>query len=114
MTVLPGAGPVERWEGGEARLVASDTEGLVVEVSARSPGVLVVQRSHLPLYRATVDGEDTPILIANLHRQGVRVPAGEHRVEIRTDRRPLTRSLWLALVGLAALVPLARRRLLLR
>ena len=114
MTVLPGAGPPERGEGGEARIVARDTESLVAEVSARSPGVLVVQRSHLPLYRATVDGEDAPILIANLHRQGVRVPAGEHRVEIRIDRRPLTRSLWLMVAGFAALVPLARRRLLLR
>ncbi len=108
MTVIPGEGAPQRGAGGEARLVSIDRERIVAEVAARSPGVLVVQRAHVPILRATVDGREVPILIANLHRIGVRVPEGEHRVEIRTDRRPLTRSLWIALAGLIGCAAMTR------
>jgi hypothetical protein len=108
MVVLPGDGPPLDGPPGEARILGEGPERLIVETDAPAPGVLVLQRSWLPLYRATLDGAPVPIGVANLHRLGVEVPPGRHRVEIRTDRRPLGVSLAMALVGLAGLVGLFR------
>jgi hypothetical protein len=88
-------------------------EHLEATVRSSAPGVLVWRRAWLPLYRATVDGATAPTVVANLQRLGVEVPAGEHRVEIWTDRRPLARSALGSLAGLVGLLLLAflpRRR----
>ena len=102
---LPGGPP------GEARLLQSGPESLAVEVEARRPGVLVIQRSWQPIYRATLDGAPVPIAVANLHRIGVAVPAGRHRVEVRAGRGPLRWASFAALLGLSGLVWLSRRGL---
>ncbi len=109
MVVLPGSGPPLDGGPGRATVLASGPEGLEVEVDAPSPGVLVVQRAHQPLYRATLDGRPVGIQAANLHRLGIAVPSGKHRVDIWTDRRPLRVSLLAALVGLAGLAALGLR-----
>ncbi len=108
----PGPGAPEGPQG-RLRLLRRSPELFGVEVDSPVPGVLVVQRADLPLWRATVDGEPTRILPANLYRIGVRVPAGRHRVRLWVDRRPLYASgagAVLGLAGLVALAGLARRR----
>ena len=92
-----------------ARRLASGPEGLAVEVEAMAPVVLLVQRAYLPLYRATLDGAPVALRIANLHRIGIDVPAGRHRVDLWVDRRPLHFSLCLSVVGAVALATLWRR-----
>ena len=105
--------PARRGAGGTARLLWEKREALEVEVEARSPGVLVVQRAHLPIYRATLDGRPVELTVANLYRIGVEVPRGRHRVRIWVDRRP---PLWglagtaLALVALAVFGRASARR----
>ena len=91
----------------EARILRRDREHLVATTRSTLPGVLVWQRSYLPLYRAQVDGRDAETLVADLHRLGVEVPAGEHTVEIWVDRRPLTRSAMGSVAGLLLLALLA-------
>ena len=91
----------------EAHIVRRDRERLVATTRSPLPGVLVWQRSYLPLYRARVDGRDAEPLVADLHRLGVEVPAGEHTVEIWADRRPLARSAVGSLAGLLLLALLA-------
>ena len=103
-TVLAGPRPETTGAGGEVEVLASDAESLAVRVSATGSGALVVQRTFLPLYRATVDGRPAPLVAADLHRLAVDLPAGDHEVRIAVDRRPFRRSLWLALAGLLALV----------
>lgn len=98
---------------GRLRVVRRGPEAVEVEVDAPGPGVLVVQRSHLPIWRATVDGAPAEVEPANLYRMGVRVPAGAHRVRLWVDRRPLVASLagsGLGATGLLALAVLAVRR----
>ena len=78
-----------------------------IEATAgRGGSLLVVQRANL-LFKATVDGRPARVLTANVHRIGVQVPAGTHRVRLYLDRRPLHRSLLGALVGLLLLPGLA-------
>jgi uncharacterized membrane protein YfhO len=65
--------------------------------------MLVVQRSYLPLYTAEIDGVEAEIEVANMHRMAIEVPAGEHEIVIRTDRRGLLPSFILSLLGLLLL-----------
>ena len=105
--VLLGEGPPLAGEGGTAEVAEEGPERLVVEVRARSAGVLMVQRAWLPIYRAAVDGAPAEPVPVSLYRMGVELPAGEHRVVIETDRRPLAGTLAAAAAGLLALLGLA-------
>jgi hypothetical protein len=105
--VLPGDGPPIPRGGGTARLLKEGPERLEIEVDAGPGGsVLVVQRAYL-LYKANVDDRPAPVLTANLHRLGVEVPAGRHRVVFWIDRTPLARSFFAVALGLALLPALA-------
>lgn len=89
--------------GGTADIVRRGPEEMEIKATAGPGGsLLVVQRANL-LFKATVDGRPTPVMTANLHRIGVQVPAGTHRVRLYLDRGPLHRSLLGALVGLLLL-----------
>jgi hypothetical protein len=101
--VLPGTGEWTSGPGGSVEIVATGAEHLEVTVDAAGPGVLVIQRAYLPLYRATDDGEETPIRVANMHRMGIELPAGEHAVRLWVDRRPLAAASVLSLLAAVAL-----------
>lgn len=100
----PGAAAGPR---GRVRLLRRSPELFEVAVGAPVAGVLVVQRSDLPIWRATVDGRPAPIEPANLFRIGVEVPAGRHRVRLWVDRRPLYASAAGSALGLLGLAILA-------
>jgi hypothetical protein len=99
--VLPGSGAPSSGAAGRVEVVASGPESLEILVDAPGRGALVVQRAHLPLWRARVDGRPVPLLAANIHRLGIELQAGEHHVRLWVDRRPL----WLGgAVALAAML----------
>jgi hypothetical protein len=101
--VLPGSSASTSGPGGSVEILATGPEQLEVRVEAAGAGVLVIQRAYLPLYRATVDGEETPIRVANMHRMGIELPTGSHQVSLWVDRRPLAAA---GLVSLLAAVAL--------
>ncbi len=116
--VLPGDGPPggsptlgspARSNAGRVRILSQGPEHLEAEVDAVGSGALVWQRVHLPIYRATIDGEDVRVRVANLHRIAVETPPGRHVVRIETDRRPLHQALLASLLGVLSLVFLASR-----
>jgi hypothetical protein len=73
---------------GEARIVSYARNSVVIDVNSSAPGVLVLHDINYPGWEASVDGEDRPILRANLLFRGVEVPAGRHRVTF--EFRPLS------------------------
>jgi hypothetical protein len=97
--VVEGPKGSERRAGGTVRILRDEPERFVAEIDSRGPGFLVVQRADLSIYRAKIDGRPAERRIANLHRIGLPVPAGRHRIEIETDRRPLHRSTAAALAA---------------
>ena len=109
MAVLPEGGDELDGPTGSVSVEKSAAEELEVLTDSVAPGALVVQRAFLPLYRATVDGQEVPIVAANIHRLGIEVPAGSHRVRVWIDRRPLWVSSLVALIALVALIGLAWR-----
>lgn len=104
--VLAGAGsPLTRpplsGSTGRVEVVADGPESLELVVDASGPGALVVHRAHLPIWRAEIDGRAAPIVAANIHRLGLEIEPGRHRVRLWVDRRPL----WAAgLVAAAAAI----------
>lgn len=87
---------------GTLRVIEEDSDSFTVEADSPLGGVLVARRQWLPLYRAFVDGEETPTAVANLLQLGVELPAGRHLVRVEADRRPLEAAF--AVSGLAAAV----------
>jgi hypothetical protein len=78
-----------------------------MDVDVGSSGSLLVVQRALLIYRATIDGRLTPLIVANLHRNGLLVPAGRHRVRMWVDRTNFHRSIAVAGLGLACLPALA-------
>ena len=107
--VLAGAGPGRDPGRGGTEVRLDRTDRLEVLVETERDGVLVVDRAHLTIYRAWVDGREVALEVANLYRLAVLVPAGRHEVTIAVDRRPgraaLAASVLAALVLVWLLVP---------
>ena len=55
-------------------------ERVVVRARSAEPGLLVLKDAYYPGWRATVNGEETPIFAANALFRGVPLPAGESEV----------------------------------
>jgi len=78
---LPGAdGPRS-----QARILESGAKRVTVEVAGERAGLLVLTDTYYPGWRASVDGEERPILAANLMFRAVPVEAGRHVVRFRYE-----------------------------
>ncbi len=102
-----------------ARVLSYGTDALTLEANATTGGVLVVNETWYPGWRAWVDGRETPIVRANGLVRAVGLRPGRHRVTMRflpTDGPPLRWLLlacWLAVLALLVTPPVAalvRRR----
>ena len=65
---------------GNASLKDCDSQKVVVDVNAPYGGVLVLNDVWHPWWRATVDGQEQPIMRANVIFRAVAVPPGQHKV----------------------------------
>ena len=89
--------------------VRYDLNGVEIRVEPPTSGWLLLSDVYYPGWRATVDDTPAPVLRANYVFRAVRVPAGEHTVEMTfapwTWRVGLALSLttWLGLAAMAAL-----------
>ncbi len=68
--------------GGQIRDSVFLPESIAATLSLPGPGLWVVNDSSYPGWEATLDGALVEILRVNAIARGVRVPAGEHRVEM--------------------------------
>jgi hypothetical protein len=80
LPALPG-GPISR--AAFAKIVAYESNGVVIETVADTASVLVVSEINYPGWLATVDGAQAPIHSADFLLRGIVLPAGSHRVEMR-------------------------------
>ncbi|HEX2047759.1 MAG TPA: YfhO family protein [Acidimicrobiales bacterium] len=78
-----------------------------VDVSGPRPSLVVVAESWFPGWRATVDGDDVPVLQADGAFLGVPVPEGSHEVELRYHRpRAAALGRWVTALTLVAILAL--------
>jgi hypothetical protein len=86
---------------GQATLVDAGDEELAIQASAPEGGYLVVTDAHYPGWTATVDGEDADILRADYLFRAVRLPPGDHFVQLRYQPRSFETGLTIARLALA-------------
>ncbi|HVS16588.1 MAG TPA: hypothetical protein VMV46_21945 [Thermoanaerobaculia bacterium] len=113
VAVVPGPPRQVDAPSGEVEVVSDTPNRIELEVRSEAGGMLVAQRVYLPIYRAAIDGAPARVTVANLHRLGVEVPPGEHRLELWIDQGAFFRSLWASGAGLGGLIALpwlVRRR----
>jgi hypothetical protein len=98
-----------------ADVLSYDTDALTLEATATSDGMLVVNETWYPGWRAWVDGQETPIFRANGLVRAVAIRAGRHRVTMRflpAEGAPLRWLLlgsWTALLALMAVPSVVAR-----
>jgi hypothetical protein len=80
-----------------------DEQGADFDISTAVPGLLFVSQSYHPGWRATANGQETEVLRTNGAFQGIQVPAGRSRVELRFDPGSLRSG---AVISLAAAIAL--------
>lgn len=71
-----------------------------VRVESASPALVVVRETMAPGWEAVVDGVPTPVNLVNICQRAVRVPEGNHVVEMRYRTPGATVGLLLGWVGL--------------
>ncbi|MEM1247982.1 MAG: hypothetical protein AAGK22_16530 [Acidobacteriota bacterium] len=106
---IPGEGPRTTRPAGTVHSSYLTRFGFLAEVESPEGGTLVFQRSHLPIYRATIDGDRAEVGIANLSRIGIEIPPGRHTVTLEVDRRPFFASLASSVLGVLLLGALRAR-----
>jgi hypothetical protein len=99
--IEPGYDGPTRFDDGEVKDFEENHGHLTMAASSPKDGFLVVTTTWFPRWRATIDGVKTPIHRVNGSFLGIRVPAGDHRVEF--DYWP-TDHVWLAVISGLALV----------
>jgi hypothetical protein len=106
VTALDDGGRVTRSPAGTVHVLRDAGENVALRVDAAAPAWLFLSETYDPAWKATVDGTQAHIFLANGMFRAVAVPAGVHTVELRYAPAALERgaaiSLATGLVVLAA------------
>jgi Bacterial membrane protein YfhO len=98
-----------------SHLVTYEPEHIVVDVNAQQDGYLVLTDAYYPGWVATVDDQPAEIDRADVLFRAVKVPAGQHRIEMRYDPQSYKIGSIVSLVSWIALIVLfiaTRRRVI--
>ena len=105
--VLEGAPQPKTLGAGQVLEIVRNSNRLRIDATSPSDGILVVNDSFWPGWRATIDGNEVPIWRADFLVRAVPWPAGRHVLEMKYDP-PEVRIGWLvSLTGALALVALS-------
>jgi len=66
-----------------ARIVSYAPNRMELRTRTDAPGLLVLSEGYDPGWRAEIDGQPAPVLVANHALRAVSLPAGEHTVRLR-------------------------------
>ncbi len=66
-----------------------EPDRIKLDVSTEAPGLLVLSEVYYPAWKAYVDGEPVSLYRTNYLFRGVKIPAGDHTVELRYESATL-------------------------
>ena len=90
--------------GDRASVTNYEANEIDLRTSTRSPGLLVLSEVYYPAWKAYVDGEPSQIYRTDQLLRGIRIPEGEHTVELRYESPLLRAGMALSLIFYAALI----------
>jgi hypothetical protein len=96
---LGGEGPIPV---GTAEIVGDLPEAVTIETENTGTGLLILADTWYPRWRVRIDGEEAPLLRANLWQRAVVVPAGSHTIEFRFDSSDVGTGLIISMITLLA------------
>ncbi len=68
-----------------------------MEATTDQKRILVLVDSYYPDWKATVDGQDVPVIAANYVYKAIELPLGQHRISVYYQPKSFTRGLYLTL-----------------
>jgi hypothetical protein len=77
------------------------SERVIADVEASAPSVVEISQVWYEGWKSFVDGQPVPLLKANYAFQAVKVPAGNHRIELRYQEQTFRAGLTVSAIGLA-------------
>ena len=78
-----------------------------MEAESTAAGLIVLSEVYYPAWHAYVDGQPTPVYVADHALRAVAVPAGPHTVEMRYESAALSAGLIISVAAAAVLLGLA-------
>jgi hypothetical protein len=87
-----------------ARVLSYKRNSLELEVEATQPGVLLINESDFPGWRATVDDRPAPLFRANYRFRALLLDTGEHRIKLVFRPERTLYALYLFFAVLAVLI----------
>jgi hypothetical protein len=107
--VLPGPANREATDAapGKVTIETIEADHASARVEAGGAGHVVFSRTYFSAWKAKLDGQSVPILVANARDLAVAVPAGTHRVEFSYDRSPFGRGVFLQAAAFLVILTLA-------
>jgi hypothetical protein len=102
--IVEGEMRVRELAPGEVRVVSYAASAVRLRTRSAGEGFLVAGEAWYPGWEARIDGQPARLYAADVAFRGLRVPAGEHRVEMRFVPRILYRSAAVSLLALLGLV----------
>jgi len=108
-----------RGTASDCQLVTYEPEHAMIDTNVAQDSYLIITDAYFPGWNATIDGQPATIERADLLFRAVKVPAGQHRIEMRYEPRSfavgavISIAAWLVLIGRAVFgFVRARRRVL--
>jgi hypothetical protein len=105
--VLEGAPQPKALGAGQVLEIVRNSNWLRIDATSPSDGILVVNDSYWPGWRATIDGHAVPIWRADYLVRAVAWPAGRHILEMRYDPPEVRIGWFISLIGALALAALS-------
>ncbi len=105
--VLEGAPQPKTLGGGQVLEIERKSNWLRIDATSPNDGVLVVNDSFWPGWKATIDGNEVPIWRADFLVRAVPWPAGRHVLEMKYDPPEVRIGWFISLAGALALAALS-------
>ena len=77
----------------------AESQSYLVDISAEKPVWFFLADANYPGWKATLDGNDTPLFSAQVLGKAVAIPAGKHTLSITFHSASFTWGLWITLVS---------------
>lgn len=89
----------------QVQITTYNSAAITLQTQSQNPGFLVLSEIYYPAgWSATVDGESTKIYKTNFVLRGIKVPAGQHKIEFRFEPDSIHTGNLLAWIGHALLL----------